>query len=220
MPEELRISALVEYYVQRYNLDSKGLENGKKRYEKYKTYKMEISRILQKTYISGSSLWDIIGPKNGDKTGVRKISIEEFERQCFPQWAEYIRKCNDFDEEALKEDEERYLAYYMENKKWREVAERALAQHNAAIENEDGDPDDYVYGVTIEDVKAKGHEMMLEAIYNIFYGPFQWEKLKADMEAADVNYDGYNPEITPEMEKAKSQLEDYKNYTGEPKQKT
>ena len=90
--------------------------------------------------------------------------------------------------------------------------------HNAFLEKEN--PDEYeniVQLVTPEEVASKGYEMMIEAIYNVFYQPFKWQALKRDMEAAEVTDEGYNPSITAEALRATARLSDFTNYTGSPK---
>lgn len=223
MLAELKILELAEYYCNRYDLEfSCTAANSSKRYEKYSTLNAELTRILKNTIIQKRSLWDIIDPKHRGEKGPRKISIEYFEHQCFPQLDKYIRaNYNSFNEAALGEDKKRYNIYYEKERKWEDEAERAIAEHNAAIENEDfesaNDIDDPI-DVTPSDVEIKGYKMMIEAIYSIFYEPFEWAQLQMDMITSRPTDDGYNPNINKETMKALHRLEDFHNYTGQPKQ--
>ncbi|MCF2643271.1 hypothetical protein I6E50_12750 [Roseburia hominis] len=212
---KMTIRELVNYYVERYELCT---ENQSESYsganDGLGTYITAISRIMKNTYIAESSLWDICKPENK----AREISLEEFEDHCFDKWVNYIEKDSSRigNKTTLKNDKERYKAS-KDAHYWDEKAEEAIKAQNHYIETTDlGDilENNFPF-VSDKEIEEKGHKMMLEAIYDIFYEHFNWALLKYDMQNSIVPDGGcYNPDINGGNVKSKTQLEDYHNYIG------
>lgn len=217
--KKIKIKELSEYYIRRYKFNA----NAKAEIEyDPKTYIVAITRILKSTILlDEKNLWDMIkNPK-----AVRQISIEEFERYCFPRWSEYIEKNlldNDgfpnYDVDTLTADKRRYNLT-ADNEKWEKITDDVIEAYNSAFVLNDMIPSDNdpVPLTTEEEVKKKGLEMMIEAIYDIFYKAFDWELLKHDLEAKEITDPGFNPNITPETLKARERLKSFRSYIGEAK---
>ena len=216
MSNELKILELTKYYVSRYSLNTKYKSNSSENSnDGLGTYQQAITRILKEVQITQRRLWDVIKPDNG---GTRKISIEDFEKHCFENWSSYIEaNCTEYDHTRLADDKEKYYSI-IDNNYWNKKAEEAIEAHNRAIENYDPNEDECSYSVSKGDVLEKGHNMMLEAIYNIFYESFNWGLLEYDMNNSILEDIGYNPPITGGTEKSLSNLKNYTNYIGRIKQ--
>lgn len=217
MEKKLKVRELLVYYVDRYALSTENYssitDSGQ---DGLGTLNTALIRILKKCTVGEISLWDAIQHENGP----RRISIEDFERYCFKDWVKYIEdNCSDYDVSALQSDKDRYL----EEMSWIQAAQDTVLSMNAALESGDYDykvsieSDDT--GISDEELLRKGHDMMLEAIYDIFFERFRWEKLKKDMEQVNMpSGSEYNAEITPEMMKALTRLGSYLNYVGKRKE--
>lgn len=216
MEKKLKVRELLVYYVDRYALSTENYssitDSGQ---DGLGTLNAALIRILKKSMVGEISLWDAIQQKEGP----RRISIEDFEKYCFRDWVKYIEdNCSDYDASALQSDKDRYL----EEMSWIQAAQDTVLSMNAAFESGDYDyrvskgTDDT--GINEEELLRKGHDMMLEAIYDTFFERFQWEKLKKDMEQVNLpSGSEYNAEITPEMVKAAARLGSYLNYIGKRK---
>ena len=212
MSREYTIKELIKYYVDRYNLP---VENRARVHETddlgIAAYKEALKRIMQATRIGNMSYWNTI------KTdGWRRVTIEDFEKQCFPAWCRYIEKnCETYDKAALQADKDKYteaIKWENEAQTWIEAQNQALID-GSYFEMFESDVD--YPAITDAELRQRGHEMMIEAIYDTLFQRFQWEKLKEDMERAEIP-DGsmYNADITPELLKARARLQSYLNYIG------
>lgn len=216
MEKKLKVRELLVYYVDRYALSTENYssitDSGQ---DGLGTLNAALIRILKKSMVGEIRLWDAIQQKDGP----RRISIEDFEKYCFRDWVKYIEdNCSDYDASALQADKDRYT----EEMAWVKAAQDTVLSMNAALESGDYDyrvakgTDDI--GITEEELHRKGHDMMLEAIYDTFFERFRWEKLKKDMEQVNLpSGSEYNAEITPEMVKAAARLGSYLNYIGKRK---
>lgn len=218
MDDKKSIKELVEYYIEKFNLLPKSDSDPSADFqEKYGKYLAQITRILKSTQVGEKKLWDIIKPEKGS----RKISIDDFEKNCFDSWAAYIKKqCEgEYDRIRLEKDIERHKIHtdesYLAKKR-----EDNIAEHNRMIENDPFDRNADEAGlpyVTDQEISQKGHEMMLEAIYEIFYESFDWELLAFDLKNSIIPDNGYNPEVTISNQKSIECLKDYSNYVGRKK---
>lgn len=216
--EKLTILELAEYYANRYNLyvespreDYVPLQNGLSK------YCAQIKRIMQGISVNGKSLW--IDTKPTDKKLVHQISISRFEDLCFDKWATYIRtKCPECDKKCLEEDIEKHRRKNDKQYRLQKIAEKK-AIRDKAIENGGNLPDEFPDPeVSEEELKAKGHAMMLEALYSIFYESFDWERLHKDL--LDSKYDldaGYNEDTPEEIDQAREDIKNFRNYIGKRK---
>ena len=60
--------------------------------------------------------------------------------------------------------------------------------------------------------------MMVEALYDLFFDSFKWDKLKADMIVEDsLSGSSVKPEFTGDNMRARERLKSYLNYIGEKK---
>lgn len=217
MGEKLKVRDLLVYYVERYSLTTDGYSDViNSAQDGLGAYFAALKRILKETMINGVSVWDSMV----QLTGPRRISIEDFERYCFKTWVQYIEtNCDDYNKEALQADKARYAP---EGGWWDDAAAVAVKSQNAALESgaydyksDTGSTD---IGVSEDDIKRKGHNMMLEALYDIFYEEFRWDELRDDMLRSEIlSGSEYNPEITPEMLEAQHRLKNYLNYIGKRK---
>lgn len=199
--DKLTIRELADYYIERYGLETdKFPGNNQKESQKlkYQRYTAQITRILKKTSVVDKTFWDII-KSDGEP---RKISISEFEKNCFTKWDAYIKGLDGgYDEKKLREDEERNNI--------REVRVR----NNELLEAE-RDVDPSLPIINRQRLRNTGYEMMLEAIYEVFYEPFDWEQLENDI-GKDMLIDGeYWADADDDNFAARQRLEDYKNYIG------
>lgn len=169
-----KILELTQFYVQRYGLNTKyqsstspNLDDG------LAPYRAQIERILKKKiFLGDNSLWDLI--KTGKKP--RQISLSDFERYCFPQWASYIRKnCETFNEEALNADEEHYLTEYAAlNPEFEARAEYEDARNSP-------DADDAAPVLTTQELNDYKRDLMIQSLFELFFTPVDTEKLEADL---------------------------------------
>lgn len=197
--DELKIKELAKYYVARYHLETRyhadsyeGADDG------LGTYIQAIRRMMLEIHIGQTTLWDSIKPDQRD----RRISIAEFEKYCFLSLAEYIEKnCDNYDKEKLAKDIEPY-----------QRADDLIQKHNRSLEN--GDNQDNEPFVTQTEIENKGYQMMLTALYDIFFTPFNWGDLARDMQASIVLDTGYNPSVTKQNVIAQTRLENPYNYIG------
>ena len=93
----LTIKELVLHYIDRYRLPVGSTNAEMSDYDKrdFEAIYKKMTRIIKDTFIGGVCLWDLIAPE--DKGQARRISIIDFEKQCFPQWRDYLREryyCN------------------------------------------------------------------------------------------------------------------------------
>ena len=176
------VSELLMYYVDRYRLTGDPytimtcLKKGE--IEGYKTTRVYLERLLKKTKIGEVFLWDAV--KQPD--GVRRISISEFERLCFRKWAGYIQtRYPECDMDALQADIYRYNETY----RWDDEARKIIEAQNRSLETGEytSDEEDRIYeGVVISDaeVRQKGLEMMIEAIWNVVHRHVLHLSVRAD----------------------------------------
>ena len=217
MEERLKISELLDYYVERYDLPLAGRSSrDESSGDGMKAYTAAVTLIIKAVKIGGISLWDAIKPASGVRD-VRRISIGEFERYCFSAWAAYIEKnCESYNVGALQADKER-MRIYEDEAYWEARAAEIDAARDRALEGDDtGSSTDEDDGFAIADrTRQVGHAMMLEAIYATLYEPFQWEKLQSDLETDDDPAGQMHGEKTPvEVVKARYRLGSYLNYIG------
>ena len=180
-----------------------------------KTYTQAISRILKNTFVGEVRLWDIIKPKGE----VRRISIADFEKNCFGAWAQYIeRNCEQYDAKALEADRER-MRVYAEDTYWEEQAAIADEIRNRAYESGyvPGDTAGETGTVPEAEVRRMGLDMMTEAIYSVLFDEFDWDSLRADLETVYKPSEAYGDETSGEEEKAAYRLKSYMNYIGQRK---
>lgn len=222
---EYSIQELAKYYINRYSLPTNNRSdshynagNG------YKPYIKEISQLIKGAQIGNVSLWTKIKPQKG----VRRISIELFEEHCFEKWSEYIKRNTDdlYDKEKLQKDIEASRIKYAEARAWNDKAKRAIEAHNHAMETEEYFDEDHWreltdYDPTVSDEKLKeiGIRMIIEALFEVYYEPFNWELLKKDLENVPMD-DGYNPDITPSIMQSQERLKTFKSYSKRKKRET
>lgn len=218
MDDKKSIRELLEYYIEKYSLLPKSDPDDSMEFqEMYGKYFAQIRRILKSTHIGEKPLWDDIKPEKGS----RKISINDFEISCFDSWSAYLKKQDkdeyghillekDIEQHKIRLDE-CYLAKKLKTDKdeHNRMIEYGLSEINA---DEMGLP-----FVTDREISQKGHEMMLEAIYDIFYESFNWEQLTFDLKNSIILDNGYNPKVTISNQKSIESLKDYSNYVGRKK---
>ena len=85
--EKMRILALAQYYVERYNLP---VDEDAEPSERYAKYVRSLRRLMEKKKIDGKSVWEIIKPKGK----AREISIDGFESLFFADWSKYLKRQN------------------------------------------------------------------------------------------------------------------------------
>lgn len=172
--QKYKIIELTRYYVQRYGLNTKyqsstspNLDDG------LAPYRAQIERILKKKiFLEGKSLWDLIKTA---KTP-RQISLSDFERYCFPQWATYIRNhCGRFNEETLNADENRYLTEYAAPNPESEARTEYEETRNSF------NTDDNTPIMTPEEINDYKRDMMIQALFELFFTPVDTKKLEADL---------------------------------------
>ena len=218
MEDELSIKELVNYYIKRYILPpSKSSNSSSDFQEMYGLYISQITRILKTTQVGETKLWDIIKPEKR----VRKISIVFFEEHCFDQWAAYIKKqCKGkYDHIRLEKDIENHKIHTDEDYLTKKLA-ADIAEHNQMIEEAPAgrcDDEAYIPYVSNEEISKKGHEMMLEAIYEIFYESFNWKQLAFDLRNSIIYDNGFNPDVTINQQASIKRLKDHSNYVGKRK---
>ena len=218
--EKITVTELLKYYVDRYDLPTDASGNvDEANNDGLKPYYSKMSRILKETPIGEITLWDAIKPEKGK----RQISIEEFEKLCFPRWRDYIRKnfagCHDAG--ALQADDERYRALFEEEYRWKtiaaEQAEQIRSEQSLELNIPNLNDDTEEYPVDDQAISAKGHEMMIEALYDLFFERFKWDALEMDMRAAEILKSNYDVESfhIPELEKAYARVTSFRNYIGD-----
>ena len=216
MDEKLSVSELLEYYIRRYCLPTENRSDlNAKADDGMRTYNAAITRIIQSVPVGEITLWDAIKPDMGP----RRISVAEFERHCFGQWAKYVEKnCETYDAGLLRTDRER-LRLYEEDEYWAERAREADEARDRALES------GYVPGYVPDgeepldtEVEKRMHDMMLEAVYSAMYEGFDRERLRADIElTGPSSCSGYGEETPGEVAKAKYRLQSFLNYIGKRK---
>ena len=198
MPKKLSLSELILYYVKKYDLADtcKTSETSKKNIG---TYRQAVTRLLQSKKIGNITLYDAIKTENKP----RKISIEEFENLCLFEWLTKIK--NYVGKEKRKQfDEDMALATQIE-------------RHNQSLSEPDQEEffEDTMTTVAADIFQNTKNAMMLQAIYEIFYEPFNDEKLLNDLNTIS-SYDGsFNPPVS--VIKSNNNLQDYKTYIGKRK---
>ena len=207
--EKLTIRQLAIHYIDAYHL-SLNMDNK----DPFGNFTTQLQRIMERTKINQRPLWDLIKPPKG----VRKISIELFEKYCFLQWADYIQNHYDkkeYDSEALAREKAKYIEETENN--YGELAQRIIDSNNAALEDRDPKPDDdilAIFSTKDEDLQKMGCRMMLEALYNLFFEGFDWNQLMHDKFKAEITNTGYNADVTADTVRALKRLQDYTNYVG------
>lgn len=220
--EKMRILALAQYYVERYNLP---VDEDAEPSERYAKYVRSLQRLMEKKKIDGKSVWEIIKPKGK----AREISIDGFESLFFADWSEYLKR-QDKDDSInliqLELDSQR-ISRAQDTKHWQEKAQQDIEEHNQIIEDNDYDDLYYDYPVHYEntniiEVYRANRELlplaiMIQAIYDTLYEPLHLDDLMNDLETMRFAPTGYNPEITPDHARARDRLENYRNYLGDRK---
>lgn len=226
MEEKITIKELTEYYVKRYNLfpyGNSGNPLDEYSFTQFNNIHTQIKRILYKKKIGETSYWKIL---KDEKIGAVKINIEEFEKQCFKELASYFQeryencKTND----NFMEDKRKNHFYNTDEEMLEDLRESYIKNNNSFYENggiddlneelRNGFPDNMV---TEETLLKKECEMMLKALYDVFYTPFNREMLKYDLENRPTD-NNYGDEPTLEQTLSIHRLSDYKNYIGKRKQ--
>lgn len=210
--EKLWLGQLLKYYVDRYELYKSGTS-----FDSNSGCYRKLQRIIDDTEFMGGSLWKQTIKLND---GHFKITIKDFEDQCLDKWLDYLEKTysKSGNMVQLQQDRERWDTEHYWQKKTKEAkkAERKALEEGAAEEIAEAikEAEEAPLGVTMEDAKQKCREMMLEALYAIFYEPFQLEALYQDMRDAEVLSEA---DETPESLSAKEKLKDFRNYAVEKK---
>lgn len=219
--EKKKILDIAKYFAHRYNLPLNDGEDYQEN-EVYGTYVTQIKRIMQKTNKNGEKLWNFIKEDNK----ARRISINDFIFNCFPEWEIYIKK------KHLDEMEQNSDAYqsFLDDKRLYETLRmdeiikdkqtELLEYINNYYEEGYSNPDNQEYAPIEyrkddEKVKLKGYGFMIEAIYNIFYSGFKWDLLAEHMTLEANRSDEYNTPPTKDETKAVESLKNYRNYTAE-----
>ena len=208
MEKKLSIRELLEYYVERYEMKTDGYSSSSQyNNDGLGAFYKAITRIIKRTQVGDITLWDAMKPVGG----ARHISVQNFERLCFKEWAQYIEEyCSNYNKGALLAD--------IEKNCWISRPEEMILAQNKALEEGYYNPpmeDDGQPVVSDEELKQKGHAMMIEAIYDLFYGSFNWDKLLQDMENSDISPDmPYNANLPIENLKAYTRLKSFLNYIG------
>ena len=218
--KKLSIYALTRYYVTRYDLPTQNRAGSAwNKDDGMGAYVKAVNRLLKNTPIGETTLYDAILP---DGSGIRSITIAEFERFCFPRWEAYLKKaCTEgFNMGALQADIDRWHIEY-DRAYWDAVAQSAAsAQLKALTEGYNNPPmeDDLLPVVSEEEIQQKGHDLMVEALFYIFYDGFDWEKLRQDMNDSIITPEEVSSaDFTGAMMRAKARLKSYLNYVGERK---
>lgn len=210
--EKLTIYELTKYYVNRYGLPTHGGGTPGNPKDGMGAYHKKITLLLQKAHVAETSLYDAMLPE-GDPKGTRVISVEEFERYCLKDFAEYIQHrypehktsvlLADMDRWQLEHDRE-YWDKKAKEADQREADVLALGLYDPDEEDNNGEA-----GVTEEKVFNKGHELMLEALFYKFYGDFEWKKLARDMMFAETPS---GAEINGDVLRCRYRLKNFLNY--------
>ena len=216
LEEKMPVAKLAEHYVDRYELSirdpkrkSDDIVPDKK--EEIRMFAQALSRIMKKKKIGESTLWTTIKPDDGG----RVISLDFFEANCFGEWSEHIKKYYNVGNEKQFEDDIMRNAAQSKHDYYQRLADEAIKQHNEALGD---DYDEEEIGVTQSKVREKGHIMMLEAVYNIFYESFDWSLLERDLNEVDtLDLSGKDPNITAEYMEAKDRLRTFNSYIGKRK---
>jgi hypothetical protein len=220
MSKEKTIKDLVNHYVKTYKINTYASSSNQYTNDGLGTYITAITRIMQNTKIADKSLWDITKGDNGP----RKISIEDFEKYCFPKWAAYLmNNCGLKDSEEFKE----YINEHLKSVNlayWNTEAKKTIENYPDILAKIDPEeelealrfPDP---SVSISDLRKKGHEFMLEAIYAVFYEPFKWDELYIDMENESYSQLEDVSNITGEQMKSIDRLKNYLHYIGDKSQR-
>lgn len=231
----LTINELLRYYVDRYRLPVYSSDPDLNDYDRrdFQALYKQMTRIIKNTVIGGESLWNIILPEQ--KGQARRISVSDFEKQCFPQWREYLwerygktkgdNSAALFDEGALLADNDRIARAYSDRMHWLEKARKSIDDHNRMLGMETFEEYEQIHEalrsgdyVSDEEVGRAALRMMVEALYGIFYSDFRWDRLKKDMEDAQYTLGGggmaTEDEVFPQArkEQAESRLGSYRNY--------
>ena len=220
MADRLTIYELTKYYTNRYELPLSAMggtpynqDDGMGRYYG------KLVRLLKDTKVGQIRLYDAIRTKDG---GGRAITIDEFERFCLEAWAEYLmRTCaGEFNEKPLLADLERWKLEF-DREFWEQKAEGVRQKTLEALANGTYNPpmeDDGTSVISDEEVAEKGHWMMVEALYDVVFDGFAWDKLRKDMETADITpEEDSQADFTGDMLRAKKRLKSYWNYVGKRK---
>ena len=233
---ELTINELVRYYIDRYHLPVYSSDPEMNEYDKrdFQALQKQITRIIQGIVIGGKNLWEIIRPEIESEAEARSISVEDFEKLCFPQWRDYLRGrytfpdengAVTFDEGALLADEERLERVYKEDQYWLGRAKKLIKGYNEALGTDTFEKYDRIQEelssgdyVSDDEVDKAEYKMKIDAIYNIFYAGFRRDKLKLDMR--DARYiPGGGGRVTKDetdavakKDRAECRLKSYQNY--------
>ena len=205
MQEKFTIRELAIYYVQKYDLDIDCNADTHGNYgNMLRNYITQISRILKKTSIGEKTLWDSI--KSRDSS--RRISIGEFEQYCFGEWSDYIEKnCRNYNISLLKQDKEKYLAQ-KDVQYWKDKTQEVSKAYDELAKQNGSVPDG---GKGREKSSPEVYQMMLKALYDLFFEPFNQELYEQDLKDSQMSVYA-NPELLPDIESAKERLSDYNNY--------
>lgn len=219
--EKLTIYQLTKYYVERYGLPTDNRAgtsaNGG---DGMLAYQMKIKRLLEDAHVGEKSLYDAMVPEDG---GTRVISLEEFEKYCLDKLVKYVQDNYSFhhNESVLIADMDRWQLEH-DRAYWDKKAEAAVAKQNQAyydgyIDDDKDDGNGEIY-VTKKDLRDRGHGMMVEALYDLFFDSFNWDKLEADMIIEDsLSGSSVKPEFTGDNMRARERLKSYLNYIGKKK---
>lgn len=225
MEEKKTITELTEHYIKRYNLfpyDNNGNSLDDYSRSQFNDIYVQIKRILRKKEIGGTSYWEIL---KAQKKGATKVNIEEFEQQCFKELASYIQKRYENCQTNVNfiEDKRKNHFYNTNEEMLEDLRESYIKNNNSFYENggiddlneelRNGFPENMAEEETL---LKKECEMMLRALYDVFYTSFNREMLKYDLEnIPTVMNDGDEPSL--EQTLSLHRLSDYKNYIGKRK---
>ena len=221
--EKLTIYQLTKYYVERYGLptDNRAGTSANDG-DGMLAYQMKIKRLLEDTPVGEKSLYDTMVPEDG---GTRVISLEEFEKYCLDRFAKYVQDNYSFhcNESVLIADMDRWKLEhdraYWDKKAEAEIAKQDQAYYDGFIDTDEDEDDGNGEGyVSNKDLRDRGHGMMVEALYDLFFDAFNWDKLKADMIVEDwLSGSSVGSEITGDNMRARERLNSYLNYIGKKK---
>ena len=218
--DKIKIKELVSYYVNRYDMKTKNMADSYAGAgDGLGTYCQALRRIMINTPIGGQDLWFCCIPKEG---GDRRISISDFEKHCFLEWEKYLKdniEANKHDPVALEKDKEKFIRLYTSEGQLQAMVDENIEHEEQAIIDvaiNEADENSGAVFLSAEEIDNKKHLMMLEAIYDIFYEPFNIELLKSDMEKVkSVDSSDLKMTLTGDVIESKKRLSNYKNYISE-----
>ena len=234
-----KFSFLADYYIDEFSIILDEPVNGNDEHSVKEKYIKAIRRTIEKVCTNDRNFQQLFERNNN-----KGISINDFEKYCLGHWCDYIEKnciaqdAKLYDEQAVARaiviyynnaykrlsrnrnrssalSEETYhdlLSDYCEH-----VAEAELRAYQAGDLGPEPTAENWNGDCTITELRETGFRMMLEAVYNTLFQPFDWEALRYDLTVRNF-YSHQAKEVPPtDVMEAEVRLNDYQYYVGESK---